>query len=180
MSGTLFDIERVEVVKAAQGTLFGEGSQGGTIRYLYKQPDTTGFDAAVNLSYSDMGASEDNSRRLDGMVNIPFGDGFGLRLTGWETETAGYDRRTRGFRRASRSESPIRRRAPARGWLSVVEVDFDWANFQSMTSFTDRQTPSVVVVGYTAGDLVDTEVIEGAVAVYGESRRRRIDLRAQQ
>ena len=90
MSGTLFDIERVEVVKAAQGTLFGEGSQGGTIRYLYKQPDTTGFDAAVNLSYSDMGASEDNSRRLDGMVNIPFGDGFGLRLTGWETETAGY------------------------------------------------------------------------------------------
>ena len=30
-----------------------------------------------------------------------------------------------------------------------------------MTSFTDRQTPSVVVVGYTAGDLVDTEVTKG-------------------
>ena len=90
VSGTLFDIERVEVLKGPQGTLFGEGSQGGTIRYLYKQPDPTQFDAAVNVGYSNMGASKKNSRRIDGMVNIPFGDGFALRLTGWDATTAGY------------------------------------------------------------------------------------------
>lgn len=202
VSGTLFDIERVEVLKGPQGTLFGEGSQGGTIRYLYKQPDPAEFDAAVNASYSDMGYSNENSSRIDGMVNIPFGDGFALRLTGWEAETAGYidelgtggelaqedaNPATRsGFRAALRYESErfsaagtmysstqetkgsvrtIRayEAAPTpsvEGYSSVssdeidiyslvVEVDFDWANFQSMTSLTDRQIPSVINVEYS-------------------------------
>ena len=202
VSGTLFDIERVEVLKGPQGTLFGEGSQGGTIRYLYKQPDPTEFDAAVNASYSDMGHSKENSSRIDGMINIPFGDGFALRLTGWEAETAGYidelgtggelaqedaNPATRsGFRAALRYEGErfsvagtmysstqetkgsvrtIRayQAAPTpsvEGYSSVssdeidiyslvVEVDFDWANFQSMTSLTDRQIPSVINVEYT-------------------------------
>ena len=202
VSGTLFDIERVEVLKGPQGTLFGEGSQGGTIRYLYKQPDPTEFDAAVNASYSDMGYSKKNSRRIDGMVNIPFGDGFALRLTGWEAETAGYidelgtggelsredanPAARNGYRAALRYESDrfsiagtvynstqetegsvrtIRayQASPTpnvEGYSSVssdeidiyslvVEIDFDWANFQSMTSLTDRKIPSVINVEYT-------------------------------
>ena len=208
VSGTLFDIERVEVLKGPQGTLFGEGSQGGTIRYLYKQPDPTGFDAAVNASYSNMGYSTKNSRRIDGMVNIPFGDGFALRLTGWEAETAGYidERGTdgeiaaedtnsagrEGFRAALRYEADrfavagtvysstqetngtLRTgrayEAPptpsVEGYANiatddidiyslVVEVDFDWANFQSMTSFTDRTTPSVINVEYSGFWVLD-------------------------
>ena len=90
VSGNLFDIERVEVLKGPQGTLFGEGSQGGTIRYLYKQPDPTQFDSAVNASYSNMDESDDTSYRLDAMVNVPFGDGWALRLVGWKSERAGF------------------------------------------------------------------------------------------
>ena len=90
VSGNLFDIERVEVLKGPQGTLFGEGSQGGTIRYLYKQPDPTKFDSAVNASYSSMDESDDSSYRLDAMVNVPFGDGWALRLVGWKSERAGF------------------------------------------------------------------------------------------
>ena len=73
VSGTLFDIERVEVLKGPQGTLFGEGSQGGTIRYIYKQPDPTEFDAAVNASLALMDESGDLSNRVDAMINLPFG-----------------------------------------------------------------------------------------------------------
>jgi iron complex outermembrane recepter protein len=90
MNGTLFDIDRVEVLKGPQGTLFGEGSQGGTVRYLYKKPDPGGFDAAVNLSAASMEDSDDNSSRIDGMINLPLGDSAALRLTAWRSETAGF------------------------------------------------------------------------------------------
>ncbi len=90
MNGVLFDIERVEVLKGPQGTLFGEGSQGGTIRYLYKQPEPGGFDAAVNLSAASMEDSDDNSSRIDGMINLPLGDSAALRLAAWRSETAGF------------------------------------------------------------------------------------------
>ena len=90
ISGTLFDIERVEILKGPQGTLFGEGSQGGTIRYLYKEPDPTGLGAAVNAAVATMAQSDDYSNRLDGMVNIPLGTRTALRVTGWRSETAGF------------------------------------------------------------------------------------------
>ena len=90
VSGTTFDIERVEVLKGPQGTLFGEGSQGGTIRYLYKEPDPTGFDAAVNVSYGGMKDSEDNSSRIDAMVNLPMSESAAVRLTLWDADTAGF------------------------------------------------------------------------------------------
>ena len=90
VSGTLFDIERVEVLKGPQGTLFGEGSQGGTIRYLYKQPDPTRFGATVNGGLARMAEASDPSMRLDGMVNVPLNEELALRLTGWRSRTAGY------------------------------------------------------------------------------------------
>ena len=90
VSGTLFDIDRVEVLKGPQGTLFGEGSQSGTIRYIYNQPDPSAFDAAVNAALATMAASDDLSNRVDAMINLPLGEGLALRLAGWRSETAGY------------------------------------------------------------------------------------------
>lgn len=90
VSGTLFDIERVEVLKGPQGTLFGEGSQGGTIRYIYKKPDPGGFDFAVNAGFAGMESSDQSSGRVDAMVNFPLGDRLALRLSGWSSETAGF------------------------------------------------------------------------------------------
>ena len=207
VSGTMFDIERVEVLKGPQGTLFGEGSQGGTIRYLYKQPDPTAFDVAVNASYSNMGASDDYSRRLDGMVNIPLREGLALRVTGWDAETAGFvdnigplgdvlsadynpasrtgyraalryegenyaigatiynsDQETDGAVTTLRAYENSAPSIPGQGpWSTdkidiysfVLEVDFPWASFESLTSFTDRRIHSNSEASYQFVWLLD-------------------------
>ena len=203
VSGNLFDIERVEVLKGPQGTLFGEGSQGGTIRYLYKQPDPTEFDAAVNASYSTMDESDENSYRLDAMVNVPFGDGWALRLVGWKSERAGFiDNRepaeadynegdTTGGRVVIRYEgdrfaltgSVYNNDQGTTGGVAtveayeaysfrvpglfpessdqidiyslVVEYDFEWASFESLTSFTDRRIDSISEFPFDFRDVLD-------------------------
>ena len=87
--GALFDMERVEVLKGPQGTLYGEGSMGGSIRYITSKPDTSGLDYHVRSSVENMAHSDDLSYRIDAMVNIPLADQLALRLVGYRRDRAG-------------------------------------------------------------------------------------------
>src|SRR5580692_2463576 len=53
----LFDLDRVEVLRGPQGTLFGAGSEGGTVRYITTQPSLTksSINAKVETSYTQGG-----------------------------------------------------------------------------------------------------------------------------
>lgn len=77
-----YDLQRVEVLRGPQGTLYGEGSVGGTIRFITNDPklDTFGFNADVAAAFTKSGAP---SQRIDGVVNVPLIDGkLGLRVAG--------------------------------------------------------------------------------------------------
>ncbi|KRG75375.1 hypothetical protein ABB28_05310 [Stenotrophomonas chelatiphaga] len=65
-----WDIDRVEILKGPQGTLFGEGSMGGTVRILTRKPDFNEFNGAVEVSAS---STKDGSDGWGGKatVNIP-------------------------------------------------------------------------------------------------------------
>jgi len=86
----LYDLNRVETLRGPQGTLFGSGSVGGTIRYITNQPNLENkegsFEANLNtVTDGDIGGS------IKGMINVPFGDGkAALRVVGYYTEYAGY------------------------------------------------------------------------------------------
>ena len=71
MGGAMFDLERVEVLSGPQGTLFGEGSMAGTIRYITKKPDLNRYRFKIQSNLNGMDESGDYGYRLDGMVNIP-------------------------------------------------------------------------------------------------------------
>jgi len=85
-----FDVERIEVLKGPQGTLFGRNVVGGAINVVTRRPDLAGFDAAAETTVG-------NHERLEGagMVNAPFADGTAaVRLSGaWRTHD-GYVRNT--------------------------------------------------------------------------------------
>ena len=88
--GNLFDIDRVEVLKGPQGTLFGEGSVGGTIRFIQNKPSLDGIDWKVRASANQNEESSDWGHRLDGMLNLPVSDSFALRLTAFDENRAGW------------------------------------------------------------------------------------------
>jgi iron complex outermembrane recepter protein len=75
----LLDIDRIEVLRGPQGTLYGASSEGGTIRFITNQPDLTQFSANV---ISELSGTEHGGVNYDeqGVVNYPVVDGmFGLR-----------------------------------------------------------------------------------------------------
>ena len=64
------DIERVEVLKGPQGTLFGQGAVGGVLRYISKKPSFEGFAGDVSAkTYSTKGG--DISNEITAAANIP-------------------------------------------------------------------------------------------------------------
>lgn len=77
----LFDIERIEVLKGPQGTLYGEGSLGGTVRIITNQPDLTRHSGKF-MARADVVNEGEPGYRLSGAVNLPIVEDLAaLRLT---------------------------------------------------------------------------------------------------
>lgn len=85
----LFDLERFEVLRGPQGTLFGAGSSAGTVRYITRQPQLGKFEGAAEAG-AHTGTDSDFGYNLRGMVNLPVGDTTALRVVGYYNELAGF------------------------------------------------------------------------------------------
>ncbi len=86
----LFDLERVEVLRGPQGTLYGASSMGGTIRFITKQPDLNAFSASVGTDLSDTHHGGFNNDEY-AILNVPVIDGvFALRFGVDLSDDSGY------------------------------------------------------------------------------------------
>jgi iron complex outermembrane receptor protein len=85
----LFDLERFEVLRGPQGTLFGAGSTAGTLRYITAQPRLGEFEGTAEVSLTD-GSDSDFGGSVKGMVNLPISETAALRLVGYYNELAGF------------------------------------------------------------------------------------------
>ena len=82
-----FDLERVEVLRGPQGTLFGRNATSGVVNVVTAKPDLSGFGAAGEFEYGNF-----NSIRAKGMVNLPIGEMLGVRVAGFYLNRDGYTR----------------------------------------------------------------------------------------
>ncbi len=86
----LFDVERAEVLRGPQGTLFGSGSMGGTLRIIFKKPDSTQVEGAVSANLTSVKGGNPGMA-IDTMVNLPIvSDKLAIRVVGSFNQFAGY------------------------------------------------------------------------------------------
>jgi iron complex outermembrane receptor protein len=76
-TGFFYDLERVEVVKGPQGTLYGRNATGGAINVISRRPDFNRFGLEASVEYGNHDAL-----RLDGAINVPVGDRAAFRFAG--------------------------------------------------------------------------------------------------
>jgi iron complex outermembrane receptor protein len=77
-----WDLQRVEVLRGPQGTLYGAGSEGGLLKYVTNPPDPTKFAAAVQVGGEDV-ANGGGAGTGKGMINVPIGNLAAFRLSGY-------------------------------------------------------------------------------------------------
>jgi iron complex outermembrane receptor protein len=86
---SVLDMERIEVIRGPQGTLYGAGSMSGTVRYITRKPDPGAFSGTAD---SFVSSSEDGGTNwgVKGSVNLPLADNAALRLGAYRQEDDGF------------------------------------------------------------------------------------------
>jgi iron complex outermembrane recepter protein len=119
-----FDLNRVEVLRGPQGTLLGEGTQGGAVRFIMNQPSLTTFSALARTEFAAT-ESGDPSYELGAASGGPIvPDVFGFRVSGWYRSDGGYVDRVDPFTGVTVDENANRSTAQSfRGALLWAPTD---------------------------------------------------------
>lgn len=87
---SIFDLERVEVLRGPQGTLFGAGSEGGTVRYITPQPSLTDY---TGLARSEVSITQDGQPNYEAGAAVGgpiIDDMLGFRVSAWYRRDGGW------------------------------------------------------------------------------------------
>ena len=85
----LYDIARVETLAGPQGTLYGQGSQSGTIRIITNKPVMGETEGGIDLEAVGT-KNGDPGYNLNGFINLPLGERAAVRLVAWHKELGGF------------------------------------------------------------------------------------------
>ncbi|ANY21139.1 Pesticin receptor precursor [Tsuneonella dongtanensis] len=79
-----FDLERIEVLRGPQGTLYGRNTTAGVLNLITKKP-TREFEGYVTATYGNY-----DSKRIEGALNVPLGGALAARVAGFFLDRDGY------------------------------------------------------------------------------------------
>lgn len=86
-----YDLDRLEVLRGPQGTLYGAGSLGGLVKYVLKPADIGALGAVFGADVEVTDGTHKFGRSIRGMVNVPIvSDKFAVRLSAYDRQQPGY------------------------------------------------------------------------------------------
>jgi outer membrane receptor protein involved in Fe transport len=131
----LYDLNRVEMLRGPQGTLFGSGSMGGTVRLITNQPDPTGYHASAESILSGTeGGSFNHGDNI--MVNVPLvQDKLTLRVVGSENYTSGWIDRI-----VANPFPTVTSNGTVRGDVAGAPVEKDYPGSNAYQTYSARAT----------------------------------------
>lgn len=129
-----YDLNRVEVLRGPQGTLYGASSLGGAVKLVPNAPDMEGFAGEIDLMGSHTSGLGGSNHEVNVMLNIPLSDSIGVRFVAFDRHEDGY-----GINLASNNPDPsaagsVGEESNSGGRLYVryagerAQVDFQWIN----------------------------------------------------
>jgi iron complex outermembrane recepter protein len=89
----LYDLNRVEILRGPQGTLYGSSSMGGTVKVVPNAPELGVFAASGETVLSETSSGGGTNFAQNGMVNLPLGSDVALRLVGSSSSDSGWLKR---------------------------------------------------------------------------------------
>ena len=121
-----FDLNRVEVLRGPQGTLFGAGSEGGTVRFIPNAPSLTDYSGQVSgeVSNTDGGAPSYEGGVAFGGPIVP--DKLGFRASVWYRMDGGYVDRVSPFAGNALVQKNANYQSTSAGRLAFVAAPTDW------------------------------------------------------
>jgi len=151
------DLQRVEILKGPQGTLYGAGAMGGLVRYVTSAPDYRKLRGSVTLGGNSV-RDGGNGKTARASLNVPFGEqNMALRVSAFSRTDAGYIDRTDG--REDVNEAKVEGGRVAFNWM----INPDW----KLSAFALTQK-----VKSQGNGLVDVNPVSLA-PLYGELKQRR-------
>ncbi|MEJ1964695.1 MAG: TonB-dependent receptor [Gammaproteobacteria bacterium] len=151
----LYDMDRIEVLRGPQGTLYGTGSLSGTIRLITKQPKLDRFEGEVGAELSDTSRGGDNYN-VNGVLNIPLIDNkLAMRVVGWHVDDSGFIDNVR------LGDKDINTEETSGGRLSLAYAISDRLKLTGSILYQDQQVGGKSFYFPSDGDLKNSEYTLG-------------------
>ncbi len=138
------DLERVEVLKGPQGTLFGRNTAAGAISIITKKPHNE-FEGSVHFRNGNNG-----KRRLEVMVNLPLSDSFAIRANGLINQSDGFLTDAATGNKLNREDNASYRIAAR--WQPGENTDILWNLEQDHTDQDGNAATAVATNSISGGD----------------------------
>jgi outer membrane receptor protein involved in Fe transport len=162
-----YDLDRLEVLRGPQGTLYGAGSMGGLIKYVLKSPSTSEFEGKIGADVSAIDGAGQSGYDVHGRINVPLvSDVLGVSISLFDKHMPGYidnaytgaddtnEAKTYGGRIAALWQ-PTQDLSVKLSWLEYRSDSDDnaWESFGTVTSVPSTNGAVIVKAFNSFGDL---------------------------